>query len=55
VLPANRIFADLDPQIRQFFELAQRMLFAPHAPGCEGDFASIVRLAKALRRAERRW
>ncbi len=53
----NAAFADLRAQITQFFDGAKRHFFAPPhaATGHDTDFAEILSLAKALRRAERRW
>ncbi len=50
-------FSDLRCQIAQFFDLSRRFFFAASdgATPSQQDFADIATLAKALRRAERRW
>jgi len=55
VLMRHARFADLRSEIERFFEMAQHAFFAPPAPLRHEDFTGIVKLAKALRRAERRW
>jgi len=55
LLAHHAIFSGLRTEIIRLFDLAQKTLFAPAPSLREDDFAGIARLAKALRRAERRW
>jgi mxaA protein len=55
VLKRHGAFADLRSEILHFFDVAQNAFFAPAMPLRHEEFHGIVKLAKALRRAERRW
>ena len=55
VLKRHDRFINLRSEIRYFFDVAQAAFFAPSRPSRHEDFNGIVKLAKALRRAERRW
>ena len=55
VLARHSSFTGLRAEITGFFDTAQKALFAPGRTLHDDDFTGIARLAKALRRAERRW
>ncbi len=55
VLSRRSHFAGLHAEITHLFDLVQKSFFAPSPESRHEDFAGIVKLAKALRRAERRW